>query len=103
MILRGKGAQHAYATCRSLGLCRVHSFWRAIRYAATGSTGKYIIKWQQKSSSTEAVGFNSVEIDGIGPERLAQQIAAAMRYADAPLTHDQFVTLVLYLKASQSV
>ena len=35
----------------------------------------------------------------VPPELFAQQIAAAMRYADAPLTHDQFVTLVLYLKA----
>lgn len=33
------------------------------------------------------------------PEQFAQQIAAAMRYADAALSHDQFVTLVLYLKA----
>ena len=99
MILRGKGAWNSYAICRSFGLGRVHSFWRAIRYAATGSTGKYIINWQQKSRSTESVGFNSVEIDRIGPELFAQQIAAAMRYADAPLSHDQFVTLVLYLNA----
>ena len=41
--------------------------------------------------------------DDSTPELFAQQIAAAMRYADAPLTHDQFVTLVLYLKAYQSV
>ena len=39
----------------------------------------------------------------VPPELFAQQIAAAMRFADAPLTHDQFVTLVLYLKAAQSV
>ena len=39
----------------------------------------------------------------VPPELFAQQIAAAMRYADAPLTHDQFVTLVLYLNAAQSV
>ena len=42
-------------------------------------------------------------ISGVPPELFAQQIAAAMRYADAPLSHDQFVTLVLYLKAAQSV
>ena len=41
-------------------------------------------------------------ISGVPPELFAQQIAAAMRYADAPLTHDQFVTLVLYLKARAS-
>lgn len=36
------------------------------------------------------------------PELFAQQIEAAMRYADASLSHDQFVTLVLYLKARAS-
>ena len=52
--------------------------------------------------SPESGGFNSVEIDRIKPELFAQQIAAAMRFSDAPLTHDQFVTLVLYLKARAS-
>ena len=41
-------------------------------------------------------------IAGVPPELFAQQIAAAMRFADAPLSHDQFVTLVLYLKARAS-
>jgi hypothetical protein len=40
--------------------------------------------------------------DDSPPEIFAQQIAAAMRFADAPLSHDQFVTLVLYLKARAS-
>lgn len=53
-------------------------------------------------NTPESKGSKSVEIDGIKPELFAQQIAAAMRYADAALSHDQFVTLVLYLKARAS-
>lgn len=47
MILRGKGTQHAYQTCRSFGLGVLHSLWRALRYAATGKTGKYRIHWRR--------------------------------------------------------
>lgn len=38
----------------------------------------------------------------VPPELFAQQIAAAMRFADAPLSETQAVTLVLYLKARAS-
>lgn len=38
-------------------------------------------------------------LSAVPPELFAQQIAAAMRYADAPLSHDQFVVLVLYLNS----
>ena len=57
---------------------------------------------ERLSNSLESGGIKTVEIDRIKPELFAQQIAAAMRFADAPLTHDQFVTLVLYLKARAS-
>ena len=55
MLLRGKGARHAYQTCRSFGLGVLHSLWRATRYAVTGRTGKYRIQWRP-SSKTPNVG-----------------------------------------------
>lgn len=60
---------------------------------------EFVRRIEAVSNPPESGGFKTVEIDGIKPEQFAQQIAAAMRYADAPLTHDQFVVLVLYLKA----
>jgi hypothetical protein len=47
MILRGEGAAHAYKTCRGFGLGVWHSLWRAARFAVTGRTGKYRIKWRR--------------------------------------------------------
>lgn len=46
--LRGTGARHAYTTCRSLGCGVLHSLWRAARYAMTGRTGRYAIRWRPK-------------------------------------------------------
>lgn len=36
MLLRGKGARHAYQTCRSFGLGVLHSLWRAWLMANSG-------------------------------------------------------------------
>ena len=49
MTIRGTGAMHAYRTCRSFRLGRLHSLWRAARYRSTGSTGKYRIQRRTKA------------------------------------------------------
>jgi hypothetical protein len=56
ILIRAKGAKNAFRMCRLFGVGLMQSLWRAFRYAVTGRTGKYKIRWRPESVAPVANG-----------------------------------------------